>query len=296
MLGSKNNSQGIRRAKFAGSNWYPKDPHALEGLLSQAFSLVKGKPPSSTCAVLPHAGLSFSALGMADFFYDLPPQAERVVLLAPSHTTTLDPDQLVGGSFCSYATPLGYVQGFSLPCVLKGFDQAIEREHAVEMALPFIAYLNRNRNRPIACSTALISKVTNGFALSEICDDLVAHIGREEVISGRTLLVASSDFTHYGRRFGYDPYARLERNAQREKVKEDDLALAHLLANGKSEQALVYSAENKLTICGIAPSVIVSEIAKRLGLKGSIASYYTSYDIAPSQDESFVAYCTILWR
>jgi AmmeMemoRadiSam system protein B len=295
MLSATKISQGIRRAKFAGS-WYPKDKYILEDLLGQAFSLVKGKPPSSTCAVLPHAGLSYSALGMADFFYDLPPQAERLVLLAPSHTTSLNPDQLVGGSFSSYATPLGDVTGFSLPSVLKGFDQAIEREHAVEMVLPFIAYLNKSRENQIAYSPALISKVTNGFALAEICDKLVADIGRKELKSGRTLLVASSDFTHYGRRFGYDPYARLERSAQREKVKEDDLALARLLSEGKSEQALAFSNEKKLTICGIAPSAIVSEIAKRLGLKGSIASYYSSYDIAPSQDESFVAYCTILWR
>ncbi|NBK25908.1 MAG: AmmeMemoRadiSam system protein B, partial [Spirochaetia bacterium] len=82
MLSAKNSSQGIRRAKFAGS-WYPKNPKVLEDLLDQAFSLVKGNPPSSTCAVLPHAGLSFSALGMADFFYDLPPQTEKLVLLEP---------------------------------------------------------------------------------------------------------------------------------------------------------------------------------------------------------------------
>jgi len=294
MLNAINSSQATRRAKFAGS-WYPRDKHVLEDLLFQAFSLVKKQPPSSSCAVLPHAGLSFSALGMADFFYDLPPQAERLVLLAPSHTTSLNPDRLVGGDFTSYATPLGAIEGFSLSSVNKGFDQAIEREHAVEMVLPFIAYLNKSREKQIAYCPALISKITNGFVLSEICDKLVSDIGRASLKSGKTLLVASSDFTHYGRRFDYVPYARLERSAQRDRVKEDDLALARLLAEGKSNEALALSSAKKLTVCGIAPSVIVSEIAKRLGLKGSIASYYSSYDIAPSNDESFVAYCTILW-
>jgi len=294
MLSAKNSSQGTRRAKFAGS-WYPRDKHVLEDLLFQAFSLVKKQPPSASCAVLPHAGLSYSALGMADFFYNLPPQAERLVLLAPSHTTSLNPDRIVGGSFSSYATPLGPIGGFSLPGVNKGFDQAIEREHAVEMVLPFIAYLNKKRDNQIAYCPALISKITNGFVLSELCDKLVSDIGRESLKSGKTLLVASSDFTHYGRRFDYAPYARLGKSAQRERVKEDDLAMARLLAEGKSEEALALFAEKKPTICGIAPSVIVSEIAKRLGLKGSIASYYSSYDIAPSNDEAFVAYCTILW-
>ena len=294
MLSAKNSSQGIRRAKFAGS-WYPRDKKVLEDFLERAFSTVKKQPPSSSCAVLPHAGLSYSALGMADFFYDLPPQAERIVLLAPSHTTSLNPDRLVGGSFSSYATPLGNIEGFSLPGVSKGFDQAVEREHAVEMVLPFIAYLNKTRENKLAYCPALISKITNGFVLSELCDKLVADIGREDLQSGKTLLVASSDFTHYGRRFDYVPYARLVKSEQRKKVKEDDLALARLLAEGKSDEALAMHAEKKLTVCGIAPSVIVSEIAKRLGLKGTIASYYSSYDIAPSNDEAFVAYCTILW-
>lgn len=294
MPSAVDSSQGIRRAKFAGS-WYPKDKHVLEDLLFHAFSLVKTQPSSSRCAVLPHAGLSFSALGMADFFYALPPQAERLVLLAPCHTTFLNPDMLVGGSFSSYATPLGTIEGFSLPSVQKGFDQAIEREHAVEMVLPFIAYVNKSREKPLAYSPALISKVTNNFVLSELCDKLVSTIGRESLQSGKTLLVASSDFTHYGRRFAYEPYARLEKSAQRERVREDDLTMARLLAEGKSEKALALFAEKKPTICGIAPSVIVSEIARRLNLTGKVASYYSSYDIAPSSEESFVAYCTILW-
>ena len=294
MISANKSSQSIRRAKFAGS-WYPRDKQGLEDFIGRAFSTVKKQPPSATCAVLPHAGLSYSALGMADFFYDLPVQAERIVLLAPSHTTSLNPDRLVGGSFTSYATPLGSIEGFFLPGVNKGFDQAIEREHAVEMVLPFIAYQNKKREKQLAFSPALISKITNGFVLSELCDKLVTDIGRENLATGKTLLVASSDFTHYGRRFDYTPYDRLEKKAQRERVKEDDLALARLLAQGKSEEALAFHMEKKLTICGIAPSVIVSEIAHRLGLKGTIASYYSSYDIAPSNDEAFVAYCTILW-
>ena len=165
----------------------------------------------------------------------------------------------------------------------------------MEMILPFIAYLNKSREKQISYAPALISKITNGFVLSELCDKLVSDIGRASLKSGETLLVASSDFSHYGRRFGYEPYAHQTRIEQRERVKQDDLALARLLSEGKSEEALALCAEKKATICGIAPSAIVSEIAKRLGLTGTIASYYNSYDIAPSQDDSFVAYCTILW-
>lgn len=294
MLNAKNNSQSIRRAKFAGS-WYPKDKYVLEDLIEQAISSLSGQFSPSTCAVLPHAGISFSALGMAAFFQNLPPQTERLVLLGPSHTTSLDPDRLVGGNFTGYATPFGNVDGFSLSSVVRGFDQAIEREHAVEMILPFIAYMNKSREKQISYSPALISKVTNGFVLAELCDRLVSDIGRKSLKSGETVLVASSDFTHYGSRFGYTPYSRLSLGAQKERVREDDLVLARLLAAGKSEGALALYNEKKPTICGIAPSVIISEIARRLGLAGSIASYYSSYDIAPSSGDSFVAYCTILW-
>ncbi|MDD4573423.1 MAG: AmmeMemoRadiSam system protein B [Sphaerochaeta sp.] len=294
MLNAKNSSQSIRRAKFANS-WYPKDTYELENLIEQAISSLSGQFSPSTCAVLPHAGISYSALGMAPFFQNLPPHTERLVLLGPSHTTSLDPDRLVGGNFTGYATPFGNVDGFPLSSVVRGFDQAIEREHAVEMILPFIAYMNKSREKQISYSPALISKVTNGFALSEICDALVSDIGRKSLKSGETVLVASSDFTHYGSRFGYTPYSRLSLGAQKEKVREDDLNLSRLLAAGRSEEALAFYNEKKPTVCGIAPAIIVSEIARRLGLVGSIASYYSSYDIAPSSGDSFVAYCTILW-
>lgn len=294
MLNAKNSSQSIRRAKFANS-WYPKDTYELENLIEQAISSLSGQFPPSTCAVLPHAGISYSALGMAPFFQNLPPQAERLVLLAPSHTTSLNPNRLVGGYFTGYATPLGTLDGFSLPSVNRGFDQAIELEHGVEMILPFIAYQNKRRDTKVSYSPALISKITNGFALSEICDALVSDIGRKSLKSGQTLLVASSDFTHYGRRFDYTPYARLSLAQQKERVKEDDLTLSRLLAVGRSEEALAFYNEKKPTVCGIAPSIIVSEIARRLGLKGSVASYYTSSDLAPSSGEAFVAYSTILW-
>lgn len=294
MLSATTRSQSIRRAKFAGS-WYPSDTSVLEDLIEQAFSALSGRSPSSTCAVLPHAGISYSALGIAPFFQNFPPQAERVVLLAPSHTTSLNPDRLVGGNFTGYETPLGRIKGFSLPSVNRGFDQAIEREHAVEMILPYIAYLNKQREKQISYSAALISRITNGFALSELCDSLVSDIGRKSLKSGETVLVASSDFTHYGRRFGYAPYARLTPTEQRSRVKEDDLTLSRLLAEGKSEEALAFYNEKKPTVCGIAPSAIVSEIARRLGLVGTVASYYTSYDLDPSGGDSFVAYSTILW-
>lgn len=288
-------STSIRHASYAGS-WYPKEKRTLEGLLDRAIASVKGTPQPSNCAVLAHAGLSYSALGMADFFHTVADHTKRLVLLAPSHTTSLNPDRLVTGSFSSFETPLGAVKGFSLPGIHKGFDHAIAREHAIEMVLPFLGYINQKRENPISYSPALISNISNGFALSELCDELMQAIGRDSLESGETVLVASSDFTHYGRRFGYTPYDKLQREAQRKHVRDDDLFMARLLADGKSEEALALFKEKKPSICGMAATLIVSEIARRLSLKGKVESYYTSYDLAPGDDNSFVAYCTILWR
>lgn len=295
MRHAKDSSHPIRHATYAGS-WYPDEPEQLQILIGKALAQAS-EPPKTPAhlAVLPHAGLFFSAQGIAPFFCNLPSQAERLLVLAPSHTTYLKPDRLVGGDFSSYETPLGKLEGFSLPSIANGFAQEVESEHAVEMVMPFLSYINGQRERPLSFSSALISQITDGKALDHLCSALMADLGEESLLDGRTVVVASSDFTHYGRRFSYAPYSHLALDEQRSRVKEDDRTLSLLFAEGKTEEALAFFAGRKPTVCGFAPSLIVSALALRLHYTGRLASYYTSYDIAPSGDDAFVAYSTILW-
>ncbi len=274
----------MRRARYAGS-WYPADERGLGQLVSVALSSAE-QAGSFRFAVLPHAGLYYSARGIAPFFPNFSEQTEKILVIAPSHYEYLPSDVLATYAFGTLETPLGILNGFGLSFSHHKYQHALEAEHALEMVLPFIAHLPN----PPKVALALLSSVTQ---VERMADQLIEELGMEDLQEGRTCIIASSDFTHYGPRFGYVPFNQA---SARRRVEEQDKAIASWLAHGEISQAQAWADEHKCTICGIAPALVVAQIAKECASRGFLADYYTSQDILPSTEEEFVAYATILWR
>lgn len=229
-------------------------------------------------AVLPHAGLYYSAPLIKGFFEDISEAVKRVIIIAPSHYYALAGDQLVKSDFTLSETPLGDI--VTLPLEIEGAelsDKAIQREHALEMFLPFIKCKN------LEVSYLLLSHLEARESISKLADKL------ESSLASSTAIIASSDFTHYGMRFGYTPFG----NNADEKVKAHDLACASLLRDGKTAEAYRYTDG---TICGIAPALVVSELAKRRGYTGEITGNYTSNDVTGEKSSDFVSYVAVQWR
>jgi len=281
----------IRKALFAGS-WYPADQQTLKLLISESIETVLKHTTYQHCpcrfAVLPHAGLFYSKTGIAPFFAADLSKIQRLVVLAPSHYANLSPDCLVSAPLDGLETPLGMLESQNLDNAQAKYFSAIQSEHALEMVLPYIASLSP---RP-KVTLALISHFSQPQAVKSIGDALLAQVGEEEIKAGRTAFIASSDFTHYGPRFGYTPY----QSGAPMRVREDDLALSHLLCEGRIEEAFAFCSSKRSTVCGYAPAMVVSYIASRMQSRGWVADYYTSLDISSSPDANFVAYSTILWR
>ncbi|NLE14720.1 MAG: AmmeMemoRadiSam system protein B [Spirochaetales bacterium] len=281
----------IRKALFAGS-WYPADQQALKLLISESIETVLKHTTYQHCpyrfAVLPHAGLFYSKTGIAPFFAADLSNIQRLVVLAPSHYANLKPDSLVSSPLDGVETPFGMLESQNLDDAQAKYFSAIQSEHALEMVLPYIASLS---HRP-KVTLALISHFSQPQAVEAVGDALVAQVGKEEIEAGRTAFIASSDFTHYGPRFGYTPY----QSGAPMRVREDDLALSHLLCEGRIEEAFAFCSSKRSTVCGYAPAMVVSSIASRMQSRGWVADYYTSLDISSSPDANFVAYSTILWR
>lgn len=281
----------IRYAQFAGS-WYPKDPRTLRQLVEKAVSDVREKADfqAGPCrfAVLPHAGLFYSKDGIAPFFAADLGRVERVLILSPSHYANLNEDQLVSCPLSACQTPLGTLEAFSLPDAQDRYGSAIQAEHALEMVLPFLAALEH----PPQVGMALISHFSDPHVVEAMSATLIDQLGRRELEAGATAVIASSDFTHYGPRFGYTPY----QNKAQHKVKEDDLTLSHLLCEGRVTDAFAFCRAHRSTVCGYAPAMLVSLMAKQMNSIGWVADYYTSCDVSASDDADFVAYSTILWR
>ena len=132
-------------------------------------------------------------------------------------------------------------------------------------------------------ASTLISEITSLSALDRLSDELSENIDTD------TAVVASSDFTHYGPRFGYMPYGR----KGLEKAIEKDSEAASLIAGGRTDE--VFNAFRTGTICGIAAMMILSETSRKAGLHGWRGMHATSAD-STGDDEDFVSYQTIYWR
>lgn len=294
----------IRRMHYAGS-WYESDAQKLSRFLDKAIhdaAGVKGSELSGAClAMLPHAGLFFSARGMAALFANLPAQAEKFLILAPSHYQPIPADMLTVSDFTKAETPFGNLETINLreqlpSRVVNLHNQAVALEHAVEMFLPFCTHFAVSEHKKVTVGMALVSSISSMTKVDLLSEALLEAVDDEAIISGNLVIIASSDFTHYGRRFGHTPFAHLNSLEEAEKaVMMRDRSYARLFAENEVEKLMKKSETEKPTICGFAPGLIAAAVAEKLGFSGKIADQYTSNTLTGPSDD-FVSYCSILWR
>jgi len=295
-----------RKALFAGS-WYSKDASALRKTIKlslRSATHIETQNPelqgSAHAAFLPHAGLDYSGRGIAHLMLHFPETVTRILIIAPSHYAFLPIGKLTVGNFDSYETPLGLLDGWQFPqssTMQLHYDQkAVQQEHAIEMFLPFLAWQREEMGSPLAVNCALISQLANGKQLERLAQDLISTIGIDELRESRCLLIASSDLTHYGHRFGYSPYGSISLQSTRDAILRQDLQYTHTLAKGKRSEVEALIKEGSSTVCGLIPGALISEIARICEFEGSVVDYYTSLDIQRTASEDLVAYGSILWR
>ena len=260
-----------RYARFAGS-WYPAGKDELMPIAECPM-----RDGESRFAVLPHSGLMFSSTHIREYFSSLSDAITRILIISPSHYYYLEPDMIVSARFTSSATPIGNIETMPMN-VGTVSENALQREHGVEMFLPFIA-----AKKGMKVSYLLLSSLSSEKSGMMIADKILS------LIDEHTGVIASSDFTHYGPSYDFMPYGK---DAYGRIMAEDDRT-ADLLANGEAEEAWREGKER--TICGIAPAAVVSAMAKRIGLEGKRGLGSSSADTTGDR-ENFVSYRTVLWR
>jgi AmmeMemoRadiSam system protein B len=305
------------RTHFAGT-WYSGDRNTLIDTIENAVGRAgkRNAPPTAlTAAVLPHAGLSFSARGIAPAFQPTVPSYSRVVILSPSHYHPQSPNTLWVEAFDRHETPLGDIDGdpsFSRELAerlgeeVQFADEVIEREHGTEMFLPFIKWHSPNAR----VSLVLVPPVDDETVLSRWSQQMSDLIDPKQE---DTLLVMSSDFTHYGRRFGYTPFGipPADHDNVREKVADDDLQVARTIAD-RDVDGLLRRMQRPITVCGRYPILLglrildaqlpvdaaTTSVAASTGantIEGAVVDYYSSQTIIASADRDFVCYASILF-
>jgi MEMO1 family protein len=187
----RNGGRGVRPPAVAGM-FYPADPGELEatvrGLLSQA---VPASGPLPAALVAPHAGYAYSG-PVAGTAWALVSRARghvrRVVLLGPSHHVAFQGMALPESA--AFASPLGVHDVDAEGCAavdalpwVRRWECPHRGEHSLEVHLPFLSV---TLGRPL-----LLPLLTGAVAPDEVADTL------ERVWDSRTLVVVSTDLTHY---------------------------------------------------------------------------------------------------
>ena len=244
----------VRPSPIAGS-WYPDDPAELGAYLDRTLEAAPSwSPPDGDrvqALIAPHAGYPYSGATAAAGYRALRGQAfDRVVLLGPSHHAGFRGVAI--GDVDAYATPLGPValdaaaveRLRGAPLVGTG-PAGPDREHSLEIQLPFL-------QRALAPGWRLVP-ILVGRLEPEDYGALADAI--RPLLDARTLVVVSTDFTHYGARFGYLPFpADPEVAARLEAL--DKGALAQIEARDP-KGFLDYQERTGITICGFRPVALL---------------------------------------
>lgn len=268
-----------RKLRFDGS-WYPSDLIELEKLIR----VIPSCNNEDSFGVVPHAGLYYSSNLIKLFFNSLKPEINKILLITPSHYFSLEDDVIGSGDIDCFESPIKNIPGFTIPVFKTGYEIVTQKEHAVEMILPFIA---QRSNMSLCCahvnkfSDICIARNYAKLLLSEIDD--------------KTAVLASSDFTHYGNNFNYVPYGDVVDNNLIEKVSAYDRDMADRFISGDCESAYLKATNDKATICGIASILLVSEMARLGGMKGRVLGQSNSYRNYIN-DNNFVSYLSLAWR
>ncbi|HKK48503.1 MAG TPA: AmmeMemoRadiSam system protein B [Alkalispirochaeta sp.] len=296
----------INDMHFVG-RWYPNHPAAIDTLFQ---SQPLDRPQAVTSAlpllgVLPHAALMYTARGQRVFWERaalhreaLQEAVDMVVVVAPSHYVPIPPDTTVGAAFSAHATPYGELPGAGSATGAaqettglgdREDPATVEREHAVELLLPGIA---RYLGADIPVAAVLVGGVTSPEHARAVARRLLNRVGDR-----RVLWLVSSDATHYGRSFRWQPYGPRTWGELRNTLHGDDTALVRSALDGDLAAYWTYLAQES-TVCGryalaLAMAAINEQAADGTVARGhsEILDYYSSAE-DDERSQQFVCYLT----
>jgi AmmeMemoRadiSam system protein B/AmmeMemoRadiSam system protein A len=229
--------------------WYPGDPELLRREIETRLAEWAPTPgPGPIVAMIaPHAGLRFSGAVAAAAYRPLRDQElQRVFLLGPSHHGRYPGIALPAPDLRAYATPLG-----ELPIDLgavgalrgrPGFGgpaQAHDPEHSLEMHAIFLAAVHPG--------VRLVPLVVGRLGDAARTRAIASHL--RGLLEPGDVVIASSDFTHYGANYGYEPFRE---HAPRRLAELLHSASAPLL-DPDLEAFDAHLAKTRDTICGQEP-------------------------------------------
>lgn len=250
----------IREPVVAGQ-FYPDTKSELEKMLSGLTE--KAKKENVIGAISPHAGYIYSG-GVAGKVLSRLPDRKTFIIIGPNHTGR-------GMAFSvfpegKWRTPLGLVDVdydmakrlIQNSDLFEADEAAHAYEHSIEVQIPFLQYLMKDfKILPVIISS------TDMVNLKRAGKD-IAEMAKTEGVNFS--IIASSDMTHY--------------EAQEAAEKKDKAALASILELDENKLAEKVAGMD-ISMCGIAPVIVMLSASKYLGAKtAELVDYKTSGEVS----------------
>lgn len=276
--------------------WYPQTKielhNTLQQLDAQSVQEYGAVPPQSVkAAIVPHAGYAYSGVVACAVYKSLKPK-KRFIILAPNHY--LSTSHISLPQFSEYRTPLGLlsvdtqvIKDLSRHELFRFDDRPFEREHAVEIQLPFIQFYFPGAQ--------IIPLFVGQLSLDQLYEAAQALL---RFVDAQTGIIISSDFTHYGKRFGYAPF----KNYEYERMRVFDSLTIAQCARFVPEDFVDWFDTQAVTVCGKYPLLLLSCMGDvgKWNLVGETVAYRTSTQSVPDEQknrvDSFVTYAGVVLK
>lgn len=258
----------VRPPALAGT-WYEGSGEALRAdvrrYLDKAAEPEKRDTPLAL--IVPHAGHRWSGQTAAYAYRSVQGKSfRRVFVLAPNHRA-----YLMGAAVpeaTAFKTPLGEIPVDTEVTEKLAAQQGIVMddrphgpEHSIEIQLPFLQVALEPGFNLVP---VLVGEVTVAEA-KELAEKIRPFVGAGD------LVVASSDFTHYGANFGYYPF----RDDVENNLKKLDFGALDEIRKRSLEGLAAYKARTGITACGYHPILVLLALLPP-GSEATLMHYDTS--------------------
>ncbi|WDP92655.1 MAG: AmmeMemoRadiSam system protein B [Desulfobacter sp.] len=284
----------IKPTAFAGS-WYPGSADECEAAIRE-FSDPAPDPGEHIGGIVPHAGWVYSgAIACRVIASLVSPTAEApdTIVLFGAHMHPGSQAFILGSG--AVDTPVGPIEADQDLAAYMGKLLAdtghdirsippsrFPDDNTLELQYPFIRHFFPD-TKLVACGVP-----PSGLAalMGEAAVDGATSLGR------RIRILGSTDMTHYGPNFGFEPAGRGPKAVEWVKEENDAAAIGALIrmdVSGIIEQGL----SNHNMCCAGAAAAAVAACKKIGAAKGICLDYASSYDL--SRASSFVGYCGMVY-
>ncbi len=279
-------TKSVLASPLGQMGWHAAEHNGLARQVEGFMEKADVEPASDVIGLIsPHAGYAYSGQTAAFGVKAAGGKYTRIIVIGPSHRMPM-PEMLAVPRVTDYETPLGqipldveFIGKLLQHSIFQDVPQAYKTEHSVFIQLPLLqSQLVDFKLVPIVAGQCSQKTILQAASILK------------SLLNDSTLVVASSDFVHYGPNYGYIPFRE---NIPAE-LKKLDMGAYDYIAKLDSAGFIGYCDRTGATICGRVPIAILLSMLPSFA-KAELMKYTTSGELTGDFTNS-VSYLSVAFH